>query len=121
MVERLKNIVYDTNYTTIIPNGGFVTIPENQPAKEKKKKWLSWMDNLLKKLWLAPQPTKKEEQEDKKNKEIPEDKEKEVEKKNPKLAEQVREILQMPDEEYSDKKLTSELRQYIKEVDDRYN
>jgi hypothetical protein len=69
---------------------------------------------------LAPQPTKKEEQEDKKNKEIPEDKEKEVE-KNPKLAEQVREILQMPDEEYSDKKLTSELRQYIKEVDDRYN
>jgi hypothetical protein len=70
---------------------------------------------------LAPQPTKKEEQEDKKNKEIPEDKEKEVEKKNPKLAEQVREILQMPDEEYSDKKLTSELRQYIKEVDDRYN
>jgi hypothetical protein len=29
--------------------------------------------------------------------------------------------LQLPDEEYSDKKLTSELRQYIKEVDNRYN
>ena len=27
----------------------------------------------------------------------------------------------MPDEEYSDKKLTSELRQYIKEVDTHYN
>jgi hypothetical protein len=37
------------------------------------------------------------------------------------LAQQIRDLLQMPDEEYSDKKLTSELRQYIKEVDTHYN
>jgi hypothetical protein len=30
-------------------------------------------------------------------------------------------LLQLPDEEYNDKKLTTELRQYIKEVDTHYN
>jgi hypothetical protein len=33
----------------------------------------------------------------------------------------VKQLLQLPDAEYSDKKLTSELRQYIKEVDNRYS
>lgn len=31
MLEKLQNIVYDTNYTTIVPNGGFVVLPKNTP------------------------------------------------------------------------------------------
>lgn len=37
------------------------------------------------------------------------------------MADQVRELLALPDAEYDDKKLTSELRQYIKQVDEHYN
>ncbi|MBO4516794.1 hypothetical protein J5751_05200 [bacterium] len=36
------------------------------------------------------------------------------------LKDQVKAIIAMPDEEYSDKKLTSDLRKFISEVENRY-
>jgi hypothetical protein len=36
------------------------------------------------------------------------------------LKDQVKAIIEMPDSEYSDKKLTSDLRKYISEVEKRY-
>jgi len=64
MLEKLQNIVYDTNYTTIVPNGGFVVLPKNTPqssgeaSKPEKKNSMAWMDSLLQKLGLAPAPKK---------------------------------------------------------------
>jgi len=37
------------------------------------------------------------------------------------LKEQVKKIIEMPDEEYSEKKLTSKLREYISEVEKHYS
>ena len=137
MLEKLQNIVYDINYPAQIPWGGFVvagvspTNPQfsiwnqvspsiqapitSQDNPQKKK---SWIDKLLEKLWLAPTPKNTSEK-----KELPSnlwDDENSPAKQHPSLAEQVRAMLQLPDSEYSDKKLTSELRQYIKEVDTHY-
>jgi type IV secretory pathway VirB4 component len=42
------------------------------------------------------------------------------ESKNLTLREQIKEILETPDEKYNDKMLTSEMRRYIKEVEDEY-
>lgn len=64
MLEKLQNIVYDTNYTTIVPNGGFVVLSKNTPQspgeapKPEKKNSMAWMDSLLQKLGLAPAPKK---------------------------------------------------------------
>ena len=137
MLEKLQNIVYDINYTAQVPWGGFVVAgvsptnsqfsiwsqispsvqtpitPQDNPQKKK-----SWIDKLLEKLWLVPTPKNTAEK-----KELPNnlwDDENSPAKQHPSLAEQVRAMLQLPDSEYSDKKLTSELRQYIKEVDTHY-
>lgn len=40
---------------------------------------------------------------------------------NKSLKEQVKYILELPDEEYSDKKITQELRKYILETEKQYN
>ena len=122
MLEKIQNIVYDSNYVMLVPNWGFVTMPkitENDEEKKQEKK--SWLDNFLQSIWLAPDSKKGEKDKnivkiDKKT-----DTSKDPAKEHPALAEQVKNLLQVPDEEYSDTKLTSELRQYIKEVDSRYN
>ena len=127
MLEKLQNIVYDTNYTTIVPNGGFVVLPKNTPQssgeapKPEKKNSMAWMDSLLQKLGLAPAPKKPwEASETAKKPELPTEEQPQTDKQLA-LADQVKQLLQLPDAEYSDKKLTSELRQYIKEVDNRYS
>ena len=127
MLEKLQNIVYDTNYTTIVPNGGFVVLPKNTPQspgeapKAEKKNSMAWMDSLLQKLGLAPAPKKPwEASETAKKPELPTEEQPQTDKQLA-LADQVKQLLQLPDAEYSDKKLTSELRQYIKEVDNRYS
>ena len=123
MLERFQNVVYDTNYTMLIPSWGFVVVPkiENKPKEDKKKnEWpMWWMDSLFQKIWLAPESQGAKKEEEKKDKE--KKKEKKTVKEQPVLAQQIKDLLQLPDEEYSDQKLTSELRQYIREVDNRYN
>ncbi len=61
MLDRLQNIVYDTNYTAVIANGGFVVVPQIAVAattqkKEKKTDTFGRMDSLLQKIGLAPAP-----------------------------------------------------------------
>lgn len=63
MLAKLQNIVYDTNYTAVIPEGGFVVVPQLAmdalAQKKKKKADAFWrMDSLLQKIGLAPAPKK---------------------------------------------------------------
>lgn len=130
MLEKMQNIVYDTNYTAIIPGGGYVffnastQLPtsfedaQNQSATKSEKK-LSFMDKILDTLGLLPQPQQKKEKNPDFSAQIAESPL--DAKQSPDLAAQVKELLQLPDSEYDDKKLTSQLRQYIKEVDTHYN
>jgi len=63
MLERLQNIVYDTNYTAVITNGGFVVSSQlamDVLTQKKKKKADAFgrMDTLLQKIGLTPAPKK---------------------------------------------------------------
>lgn len=73
------------------------------------------MDKILDGLGLLPHPKEKKSDLPSQVQENPLDS-----KTNPTLAQQVKELLQLPDAEYDDKKLTSQLRSYIKEVDTHY-
>ena len=158
------NIVYDTNYTAIIPNGGMVSYtlppkkvwfldslfwsskttqtPQNtdsntsntQTSEEKKepKKQKGIFDDLLGSLFGSSQTTKKktkkESDENKENKEgeksewTPEDPQKAEAKakKRKTLKDKVKGLLEIPDDEYSDKLLTSDVRKFLKDAEDNY-
>ena len=89
---------------------------DKDTKKEKKKLW--FFDQIITSIFPSTKWKNKESKIWLKSK-----KEEPVENpdlvKDP-LKEQVKKILTMPDSEYSDKKLTSKLRQYIKEVDNHY-
>ena len=89
------------------------TAENTEPTKKVEKKW--FFDKLVDSLFPQTQNTKKNN-DWKQNTESPEN----VNLKNLELKDQVKAIIAMPDEEYSDKKLTSDLRKYISEVEKRY-
>ena len=125
MIPGVQNIVYDTNYTQQIPNWGFTNFfieKENKKTWKKKTGWGGIMGifnslagNLLGSKWKA-WTAKWSKLPGKKPTPLPEN---ELI-KNAELKDQVQYLLKLPDEEYSDKKLTSKLRQYITEVEKHY-
>lgn len=175
MPTKTTNIIYDTNYTTVITNGGFVNFTPD-PSKQTKKIWFrdsifwtapkkehsteqqeqlqqsqltppqpadnlpdtssettntsskakkSRFDNLLDNLFGAGTKKKKAD-----NKSVTaKTNANTTKKKSETTAEEsdtsplriaVKKLLETPDAEYSDKLLTSELRNYIKAVEDEY-
>ena len=84
--------------------------------KEKsKKKW--FFDRLVDSLFPTSNSNKWKDTNKWESKEVSEEN---VDLKNMDLKDQVKAIIAMPDSEYSDKKLTSDLRKYISEVEKRY-
>lgn len=167
MPTKTTNIIYDTNYTTVVANGGFVNFTPDTTKQPKKKIW--FRDALFGSAWTSPQTptsptpteTPKEEPPKPENTEKSEKAEKPKKKKSrfdemlnnlfgsnkksskendtkkaegqaqqqkvdqenqdTSLRDQVRKVLEMPDAEYNDSKLTSEMRRYIKDVEDEYS
>lgn len=116
MLEETKNIVYDTKYVSdTTPQ---VANPVDTPNVPKKKSGLdfSFLDKIFWGIFpsLAPkkagdETSKQEAQPD--NTTI----------KDQGLKDQVKYLLELPDDQYDDKKLTSKLRQYISETEKQYN
>ncbi len=120
MEQKLKNIVFDTNYTAQVetwwqPKFDFSKAKDDK--KNKPKKW--FLDKLIESIF----PPKKGWKWGSKWKKWWkwEEKEENILLKDKTLKDQVKAIIEMPDEEYSDKKLTSKLRQYISEVEKHYS
>ena len=92
----------------------------------KKKSWLdSMLDNIFwtdewsqknKKTWESKQWSPNSNSESSENTQ----KQTEQEKKANELRDQVRKILEIPDSEYKDSMITSDMRRFIKQVDDEY-
>ena len=112
MLDKIKNKVVDTNYTNIIPKGWYVKFKKDiQKSKEKQ----GFFDKILSMLFWQPQKSKRN------NVSISNKSWKDKKKKwNLDLKEQLKEIVSMSDNEYSDKLLTPELRKYIKEKEKEY-
>ena len=109
------------------------TVPETQASKEaeqnpqKKKK--SWIDSMLDSVFWTDDWSKKNKksdnsQKDSSNSSEPseEDQKKlsEQERKANELREQIRKVLEIPDSEYKDSMITSDMRRFIKKVDEEY-
>ena len=101
---------------------------ENQTEEAEKAKKKSWIDSMLDNVFWTDDGTKKESKSDKKSdekwdKEKSSDGEKtptEEDQKNNELREQIKKILEIPDSEYKDSMLTSDMRRFIKKVDEEY-
>lgn len=105
--------------------------PKSEDKKEtstkkdsKNKEW--FFDKLIKSIFPStnsktPKKPKDKANDKKKEKQENINEEENKELQNSPLREQIQKIIALPDEEYSDKKLTSQLRKYIKEVEDHYS
>ena len=109
------------------------TVPETQASKEaeqnpqKKKK--SWIDSMLDSVFWTDDWSKKNKKSDNSQKDSSissepseEDQKKlsEQERKANELREQIRKVLEIPDSEYKDSMITSDMRRFIKKVDEEY-
>lgn len=117
-MEVIQNVVYDTDYSTFVADGGY---PLFQAPATKPKIW--FFDKLLsgifpslfaKQWWSTPTGTGMLGG---KNKDVlPEN----VAIKDRALKDQIKYILELPDDKYEDKLLTSKLRQFISETEKEY-
>ncbi len=114
MEEKTKNVVFDTNYTQELDSWWYPHFDKSvKKTENKKKKW--FLDKIIESIF----PPKKWWKNKKWGKWTDERVENPI-LKNQDLKDQVKAIIEMPDQEYSDKKLTSKLREYISEVEKHY-
>jgi len=114
-MEVITNVVYDTDYTGYIADGGYPLF--QSPVKTEH---LGFFDTFLseifpslfnKKWWQTSSWSVQHVQVPPENKDI----------KDKALREQVKYLLELPDTQYNDQKLTSKMRQYIWEVEKEYS
>lgn len=116
-MELIKNVVYDTNYNEYVDDGWY---PLFQAPATGAKLWFfdkilsEIFPSLFTKKWGTTGTgilgTKNTES-------LPENKDI----KDKELREQVKYLLELPDEQYNDQKLTSKMRQYISEIEKEYS
>lgn len=116
-MELIKNVVYDTNYNEYVDDGWY---PLFQAPATGTKLWFfdkilsEIFPSLFTKKWGTTGTgilgTKNTES-------LPENKDI----KDKELREQVKYLLELPDEQYNDQKLTSKMRQYISEIEKEYS
>lgn len=123
----MLNVVYDTNYTQLIPQGGFPYFDEKtlEPQVAEDSSETTGKESAAKKPgffnrffnWLFGNPKKlKQTDEEKAAKQAAID----AQHKDESLTEQIKRLIEAPDEEYSDKMLTSELRKHIQKIEKEY-
>ena len=103
-----ENKIYDWDFTKQIKNGGkpIYTKPKKNTSSSKKEKKEWFLDKIINALFPAANTNSSSWNKSKKT-------QSENNSKNLKLEEQIRKFLEMSDDEYSDSKLTSELRSYL--------
>ena len=106
MITKAVDKIYNNDYQKIIKHGGF---PVVERKKIKKQKSASLVDRFLSFFFQIKQKDNTLHQESKKT----------LLKDKP-LEEQLKEIIEMDDDKYSDNLLTSKLRKYIIEFEKEY-
>ncbi len=115
-MSLLVNKVYDANYSALLPKWGYIeyTLPKAITTTPGAKGWFfNWFFS-----WIFGNVQKTD-----KTKTVVDplvQAQTDAEKGNVTLQDQLKEILHMPDEEYSDKKLTSQMRTYIQGAEKEY-
>ena len=103
--------------------------PKETEDTESKPKKKSWIDSMLDSVFGTDEWSKKNKKSDKskndsssenENNEEEQKKLSEQERKANELREQIRKVLEIPDSEYKDSMITSDMRRFIKKVDEEY-
>lgn len=111
-MSSLLNKNFDTNYTSVISLGWF---PEYVlPKKDTATGENGFFNDFF---WWIFGTVKKDNKKDELN---PEQEKTDAEKSNISLQEQLKEIIRIPDKDYSDKMLTSSMRTYIQGIEKEY-
>jgi len=114
---------------TITQNSNTLDISSNDIEESKPQKKKSWIDSMLDSVFWPDDSSKKDDKKWKESNKKSEKKEEasewqekltEQEKKANELREQIKKILEIPDSEYKDSMLTSDMRRFIKKVDEEY-
>jgi len=110
-----ENKIYDWDFTKQIKNGGkpIYTKPKKSTSSSKKEKKEWFLDKIINALFPAANTNSSSWNKSKKT-------QSENNTKNLKLEEQIRKFLEMSDDEYTDSKLTSELRSYLIKQDQEF-
>ena len=112
-MNTIQDVIFDTNYSQLIPNWwkpNYIL----QDTPQKKSGWFSWLfDTFFATLFPSAAPKKN-------NASWSTAPQENTKIKNKELKDQIKYLLELPDEEYDDNKLTSKLRQYILEVEKQY-
>ena len=115
-MEVIQNVVYDTDYSAYVADGGY---PLFQASATTEKLWFfdKILSNIFPNLYAKKWWTTSTGNAGNKAKDVlPEN----VAIKDKTLRDQVKYLLELPDNEYNDKLLTSKLRQYISETEKEY-
>ena len=131
--EQSNTTTSNENIGTITQNHEIANEPstlwnEESEDNQKPKKKKSWIDSMLDNVFGPEWWTKKEKKSWEKIEQTkwnetdktPEPELSEQEKKANELREQIRKVLEIPDSEYKDSMITSDMRRFIKQVDEEY-
>lgn len=116
MEEKVKDVVYDTDYQDLVEKWWEIKFTSkqvvNKTKKQKKeeKKW--FFDKMFELLFPSAPSSKNSKKKGEKKEESP--------LKDKSLEEQIKYLINLPDEEYSDKLLTPKLRNYINKIENEY-
>ena len=118
---------WENTANSIIQNHEIAQEPNTWKDSQKPEKKKNWLDSMLDNIFWVDDNSKKsedkkvKEKSDWNKKDTAEDKKMtEKEKKANDLREQIRKILEIPDSEYKDSMITSDMRRFIKQVDEEY-
>ncbi|AHB41076.1 hypothetical protein P148_SR1C00001G0269 [candidate division SR1 bacterium RAAC1_SR1_1] len=112
-MNTIQDVIFDTNYSQQLPNGGKPNYILQIDAPKKTGGVGGIFDSLFGTLFPSAATPKKDGTP---GAVIPEN----SMIKDKDLKEQIKYLLELPDDQYSDSKLTSKLRQYIVEVEKQY-
>jgi hypothetical protein len=125
MLDKITNIVYDTDYTTVVNDGGFPVISQSQiitktsttPPTTTVSQPSNGVRNQILQLFGLGSTTTKSSNSTQTQEAIGTDVQVLA---NKNLQDQIKHILQLPDEQYSDNLLTSALRRHILQIEQEY-
>lgn len=129
-VSNNDKIVVDTTKQNIWVENKTLNISWDDIEKEAPKKKKSWIDSMLDTVFWEEWEKKPEKKVSDKKKDSSNEASQqnqnenkpltEKEKKTNELREQIKKILEIPDAEYKDSMITSDMRRFIKQVDEEY-
>jgi len=116
-MEVIQNVVYDTNYSQQLPDGGYPEYKTPAPASK-----LGFFDTILSQIFpsLFPHSATKAEANSLNSKKTDQLLPENTEIKDKELREQIKYLLELPDDQYSENKLTSKVRQFILDTEKAY-